>query len=148
MMRERSESWREGLDSVRNGDRMSLDTIVQVLPRWSRSRGHRARIELVSGTTVEEVLQEIGVLDFGKGMTAVADVALWRNRGDHSPLIGEFAFQIKFKRREDLNERALTRGVAFLLSLQDAAPRIGSPSAPPRRAWCTGLKGNPPHAHE
>src|SRR5499433_4031312 len=107
-----------GLSSVREGDRMAMDTIVRVLPALEAIRKDPGeRIELVSGTIVEEVLQDIGVLDFGKGITAVANVALWRSRGDHSPLIGEFAFQIKFKRREDLNERALTRGEGFFLSL-------------------------------
>ena len=137
-----------GLNSVQNGDRMSLDTIVQVLPALeSLQRSPGERIELVSGTIVEEVLQDIGVLDFGKGMTAVANVALWRNRGDHSPLIGEFAFQIKFKRREDLNERALTRGEAFFLSLQDAA-RDWIALGATKTGVVYHLKGNPPHAHE
>ncbi len=58
-------------------------------------------------TIVEEVLQDIGILDFGEGITAKANVALWRARGDHRPLIGEFAFQIKFKRagRAEANRR-------------------------------------------
>ncbi len=89
--------------------------------RWSLKGSSGEKVELVSDTIVEEVLQDIGMLDFGKGMTAVANVALWRSRGDHRPLIGEFAFQIKFKRREDLNEQALKRAEAFFLALQDAA---------------------------
>src|SRR5262245_14146181 len=137
-----------GLSSLREGDRTSMDTIVRVLPVLESIKGSPGeKIELVSGTIVEEVLQDIVMLDFGKGMTAVANVALWRTRGDHSPLIGEFAFQIKFKRREDLNERALTRGKAFFLSLQNAAKdwiQLGAT----KTGVVYHLKGNPPHAHE
>jgi hypothetical protein len=137
-----------GLSSVREGDRTSMDAIVRVLPALESIKGSPGeRIELVSGTIVEEVLQDIGMLDFGKGMTAVANVALWRNRGDHSPLIGEFAFQIKFKRREELNERALTRGEAFFLSLQNAA-RDWIQLGATKTGVVYRLKGNPPNAHE
>ena len=137
-----------GLGSVREGDRTSMETIVHILPALESIRMPRGeRIELVSGTIVEEVLQDIGVLDFGKGITAVANVALWRNRGDHSPLIGEFAFQIKFKRREELNEIALTRGKAFFISLQNAAKDWIALGAT-KTGVVYRLKGNPPHAHE
>jgi len=137
-----------GLSSLREGDRTSMDTIVRVLPVLESIKGSPGeKIELVSGTIVEEVLQDIVRLDFGKGMTAVANVALWRTRGDHSPLIGEFAFQIKFKRREDLNERALTRGKAFFLSLQNAA-RDWIQLGATKTGVVYRLKGNPPHAHE
>ena len=50
------------------------------------------RVELVNQTIVEEVLQDIGEVDFGNRMRAMCNVALWRNRGDHAPLVGEFAF--------------------------------------------------------
>ena len=39
-------------------------------------------------TIVEEVLQDLGVLDFGKGMTAEFNVSIWRERGTHHPLCG------------------------------------------------------------
>ena len=138
-----------GLSAVREGDRStSMDSIMRVLPALESVKGSPGeRIELVSGTIVEEVLQDIGTLDFGKGLTAVANVALWRNRGDHSPLIGEFAFQIKFKRREDLNERAVKRGTAFFLSLQNAA-RDWIQLGATKTGVVYRLKGNPPHAHE
>ena len=70
---------------------------------------------------VEEVLQDIGVLDFGNRMSSMCNVALWRGRGDHSPLIGEFAFQLKFRRREELTDEALGRCEAFFLALQAEA---------------------------
>ena len=88
-----------------------------------------------------------GTLDFGKGVVANANVALWRTRGEHLPLVGEFAFQAKFKRRQDVHDKARARVAKFFIRLQ----QIG-------QAWLylgatkTGmvyrLKGNPPQAHE
>jgi hypothetical protein len=104
-------------------------------------------VSLVSDAIVEEVLQDIGVLDFGDGMTAKANVALWRARGDHRPLIGEFAFQVKFKKCADLREEALRRGEKFFLDLQNAAKdwiQLGAT----KTGIVYRLKGNPPNAHE
>jgi len=137
-----------GLTAMAEGDHRSLETIVQMLPALSslkRARGEK--VDLVGGTIVEEVLQDIGILDFGAGITAGANVALWRGRGDHRPLIGEFAFQIKFKRREELNDQALRRAEAFFIGLQDAAKSWIALGAT-KTGVVYRLKGNPPHAHE
>jgi len=137
-----------GLSALEEGEHSSLETIVHMLPALStlkRSRGEK--VELVGDTIVEEVLQDIGTLDFGAGVTAVPNVALWRSRGDHRPLIGEFAFQLKFKRREDLNDEALQRAEAFFLGLQDAAKDWIALGAT-KTGVVYRLKGNPPHAHE
>ena len=104
-------------------------------------------MELVGDTIVEEVLQDIGVLDFGDGLSAKANVALWRARGDHRPLIGEFAFQIKFKKRDDLREDAMRRAEGFFLALQYAAKDWIALGAT-KTGVVYRLKGNPPHAHE
>ena len=113
----------------------------------SLKKAKAERVSLVNQTIVEEVLQDLGTLDFGKGVTADANVALWRTRGEHLPLVGEFAFQVKFKRRDDVHDKARERCAKFFIRLQ----QIGS-------AWIylgatkTGmvyrLKGNPPQAHE
>ena len=58
--------------------------LAQALPALRRPWEKDERAELVSGTIVEEVLQDIGELDFGKRMRAKCNVALWRNRGDHA----------------------------------------------------------------
>jgi hypothetical protein len=137
-----------GLSAMQDGDRTSLDMLVSMLPALSslkRARGEK--VELVGDTIVEEVLQDIGSLDFGAGISTVANVALWRSRGEHRPLIGEFAFQIKFKRREDLNDQALRRAEAFFLGLQDAAKDWLALGAT-KTGVVYRLKGNPPHAHE
>jgi hypothetical protein len=70
-----------------------------------------------------------------------------RNRGDHSPLIGEFAYQLKFKRRDDLNDKALKRSQTFFLALQNAA-RDWIQLGATKTGVVYRLKGTPPHAHE
>jgi hypothetical protein len=130
------------------GDRTSMETLVRIFPplgALKRSAGEK--VELVGGTIVEEVLQDIGTLDFGDGVVATCNVALWRARGDHRPLIGEFAFQIKFRRREELNDRAMRRAEAFFLALQDEA-RDWIALGATKTGVVYRLKGNPPKAHE
>ncbi len=73
---------------------MSTDFLSRVFPVLQPVLGSGAkRVELVNQTFVEEVLQDIHVLDFGKGMTAKGSVGMWRTRGEHKPLVGEFRFQ-------------------------------------------------------
>jgi hypothetical protein len=136
------------LDSAIMSDRMSMERIAEALPAlqaipWEKNQ----RAELVGGMIVEEVLQDIGVLDFGNRMTAMANVALWRGRGDHSPLIGEFAFQLKFRRREELTDDSLGRAEAFFLALQ-AEARDWIQLGATKTGVVYRLKGNPPNAHE
>ena len=115
------------------GNPLSMASMMAVFPPLQRLKASsRERVELVSHTIVEEVLQDIGVLDFGEGMSALANVALWRVRGDHRPLIGEFAFE--FKRRADLRERPMARAQAFFASRCRARRRTGSPPTKCRRS--------------
>jgi hypothetical protein len=126
----------------------SMLTLMEIFPALNTLKKHRnEQIELVNQTIVEEVLQYLGVLDFGKGVTAKCNVALWRTRGEHRPLVGEFSYQVKFKRRDEIHDKARDRCATFFVRLQ----QLG-------QAWVylgatkTGmvyrLKGNPPQAHE
>jgi hypothetical protein len=133
---------------ARVNDRMSMDTIARVFPALGRlKKSPGEQVEIVGETIVEEVLQDIGSLDFGDGTSVTANVALWRARGDHLPLIGEFAYELKFKRRQDLREKALRRAEAFFVALQDAAKDWIALGAT-KTGVVYRLKGNPPHAHE
>ncbi len=78
-------------------------------------------IGVVNNLAVEEVLGHLGELDFGHGVTAKADVAIWRNRGTQAPLIGEFSFQCKFERFEELHKKAIKRSEDFFHAVQLAA---------------------------
>jgi hypothetical protein len=136
------------LSHAPGGDRMAMEKLGEIFPALRTLKPAKAdRVSLVNQTIVEEVLQDLGTLDFGKGVTADANIGLWRTRGEHMPLVGEFAFQVKFKRRADVHDKARERCATFFIRLQ----QIGS-------AWIylgatkTGmvyrLKGNPPQAHE
>ncbi len=136
------------LGHMHEGEQTKMSVVSHTLPALSKlHRPREERLALVNHTIVEEVLQDIGTLDFGKGVTAKANLALWRERGDHAPLVGEFAYQVKFKRRDELHDKAIKRSEQFFVSLQLASPDWILPGATK-----TGIvyrkQGNPPQSHE
>jgi len=126
----------------------NMDELIDLLPVLGRVRKTPGeKIHLVSNTIVEEVLQDIGTLDFGDGLGCKANVAIWRTRGEHRPLIGEFAYQFRFSDRNLLSKDALRRAEAFFISLQYAAePYIALNCT--KTATVYRLLGNAPKAHE
>jgi len=101
----------------------------------------------VSNTIVEEVLQDICLLDFGEGITAKTNVAIWRTRGEHRPLIGEFAFQVRLKGRAAMPREAMIRVEKFFLALQFAAKDWVSLTAT-KTGSVYRLLANPPKSAE
>lgn len=137
-----------GLSQVPEGDRGSMGFLAQLFPALEFLKtAADDRVELVHQAVVEELLSELGVLDFGKGVTAKCNVALWRTRAEHQPLCGEFAYQVRFKRRDDLNEKALERCKKFFMSLQQLG-RDWLALGTTKTGLVYRLKGNPPQAHE
>jgi hypothetical protein len=137
-----------GLSQLPEGDRTSMETIHKVLPCLDGLKSSSSdRIELVNQTIVEEVLQDLGVLDFGHDIKAQANVALWRERGMYRPLCGEFAFQAKFKRRDELHEKAMERMKGFFVALQQAG-RDWLSLGTTKTGMVYRLRGNPPQSHE
>ena len=135
-----------GLSQLPEGDRSSMATIASTFPCLAGLKTSSSdRVELVNQTIVEEVLQDLGVLDFGKGITAKANVALWRERGMYRPLCGEFAFQAKFKRRDDLHEKAMERMRGFFIALQETG-RDWLSLGTTKTGMVYRLRGNPPQA--
>ena len=136
------------LSAVHEAHRTSMATLLHVFPALrSVTTSKDDQIELVNATAVEEVLQDIGVLDFGKGISAKADVSVWRTRGDQRQLVGEFAFQIKTERRNQLHAVAMKRAEQFFVTLQYVAKdwiALGTT----KTGAVYRLKGNPPNAHE
>lgn len=129
-------------------DVFSFDTITKVFPVLeSLKKSPGERIELVNGTIIEEVLQDIGILDFGDGITAKANVGIWRTRGEHRPLIGEFAYQVAFKDRKELTLGSMQRAEKFFLAIQYAAVDWISLNAT-KTGVVYRLLGNPPNSHE
>jgi hypothetical protein len=132
-----------GRENVRD-----MDALVDLLPSLNKVRKTpKEAIKLVSNTIVEEVLQDIGVLDFGQGITCKANVAIWRTRGEHRPLIGEFAYQFRFQDRSLLGKEALKKAEAFFIGLQYSAEEYIALNAT-KTATVYRLLGNAPNAHE
>jgi hypothetical protein len=110
------------LSAVKQVDRRSMATVVEVLPALRQLQtGRTGRLELVNNAAVEEILLPVGRFDFGKHVRAKASVALWRTRGDLQQLVGEFSFQLRFRHRREIPEKVLGRCERFYLELQRAA---------------------------
>jgi hypothetical protein len=122
-----------------------LTKIFPVLETLKKEPGEK--LQLVSNTIVEEVLQDICLLDFGQRVTAKTNVAIWRTRGEHRPLIGEFAFQVRFKDRGEMGREAMQRVEAFFIALQFAAKDWISLTAT-KTGSVYRLLGNPPKSDE
>ena len=80
-----------------------------------------ARMALVNSVAVEEIETALGDLYFGHGLAAKATIAVWRNRATEASLAGEFAFQCKFRRYENLHKKALKLSEEFYRRVQLAA---------------------------
>ena len=137
-----------GFSQIKLADRTALSTLVRFFPCLAPlKRSTSDAVELVNQTIVEEVLFDLGKLDFGKGVVAKNDLALWRVRGDHASLVGEYAFQAKFDRKDDLHPKVQRRVEEFFLTVQSLAHDWVLLGAT-KTGLVYRLKGNPPQAHE
>ncbi len=127
---------------------LTMEALTKIFPVLnSLKRSPDEKLQLVSNTIIEEVLQDICLLDFGNRVTAKTNVAIWRTRGEHRPLIGEFAFQIRFKDRKELARDAMLKAEAFFIALQHAAKDWISLTAT-KTGSVYRLLGNPPKSDE
>jgi hypothetical protein len=138
-----------GLDQVRLENRSApLGPLTRMFPALGvLKKSNVEEVCLVNEAIVEEVLLDLGTLDFGKGITGKSNVALWRTRGEHKPLVGEFAFQCKFARKEDVQEKQRKRCREFFLELQDSAKKWIALGAT-KTGIVYRLSGNKPQSHE
>jgi hypothetical protein len=137
-----------GLSQLKESDRAALSALVRLFPCLASLKGSGSDVvELVNQTIVEEVLLDLGKLDFGKGVIAKSNAALWRQRGDHMPLVGEYAFQAKFDRRDELHPKVQRRCEEFFVTLQNIAHDWVSVGTT-KTGVVYRLKGNPPQSHE
>lgn len=136
------------LSAVHAANLTSMTTLSNVLPALKTlNLPTTESVALVNTTAVEEVLKDIGMLDFGKGVTAKSNVAVWRTRGDQKQLVGEFAFQAKFERAREVHVVTRRRCEQFFVNLQYAAQDWLSLGTTKTGAVYR-LKGTPPNAHE
>jgi hypothetical protein len=136
-----------GVSQVHEANR-SMTTLIKVFPALAAlKKSDQEQITLVNEGIVEEVLLPLGQLDFGKGIVAKCDIGLWRTRGEHKSLVGEFAFQAKFDRREDVAERQKKLVAQFYVTLQrDVESWLALGVT--KTGMVYRLKGNEPQSHE
>jgi hypothetical protein len=137
-----------GLSQMHDADKTSMATLVKVFPALAIiKKSDDERISLVNEGIVEEVLLPLGQLDFGKGVLAKCDISLWRTRGEHKSLVGEYAFQAKFDRREDIAEKQKKLAAQFYITLQgDVEDWLALGVT--KTGMVYRLRGNEPQSHE
>ena len=108
-----------GVSQMHDADKTSMATLIRVFPALSELKtAPNEKVSLVNGGIVEEVLLPLGQLDFKKGILAKCDVSLWRSRGDHMPLIGEFGIQVRFDTIEEIGMKSRKLCQQFFIALQ------------------------------
>ena len=137
-----------GLSQMHDADRSSMATLVKVFPALARlEKAADEKISLVNEGIVEEVLLPLGQLDFGKAFVGKCDIGLWRTRGEHKSLVGEFAFQVQFARKEDVAEKQKKLVEQFYVKLQrDVEDWLALGVT--KTGMVYRLKGNEPQSHE
>jgi hypothetical protein len=136
-----------GVSQVHEANR-SMATLIKVFPALAAlKKSDEEQITLVNEGIVEEVLLPLGQLDFGKGIVAKCDIGLWRTRGEHKSLVGEFAFQAKFDRREDVAEKQKKLVAQFYVTLQRDVENWLALGVT-KTGMVYRLKGNEPQSHE
>lgn len=137
-----------GFSQMQAVDRTAMATLCHVFPCLTPlKRSDDEMVELVNQTIVEEVLVDLGKLDFGKGVIAKTNAALWRTRGEHKPLVGEFSFQAKFDRADELHAKVKQRCENLFVALQTVASDWVSLGTT-KTGMVYHLSGNPPQSHE
>ena len=137
-----------GLSQMHEGDRLGTWTLAHVIPALSiLKKSKDEEVKLVNEAIIEEVLLELGDLDFGKGIEGHCNVALWRTRGEHMPLVGEFAYQIKFNRKDEVHEKPRKLSEQFFITLQQDVKEWVSLGTTKTGAVYR-LHGNAPQSHE
>ena len=108
-----------GASQLDEPDRTAMSTLARVFPALARLKHSKdERIRFVNEGIVEELLFPLGRLNFGKGFVAKSDVSLWRTRGEHKPIVGEYAFQVKFDSRADVPVKTEKLVKDFFVRLQ------------------------------
>jgi len=138
-----------GLSQVHRADRSSgMSALVRIFPALGTLKtSDDEKILLVNEGIVEELLLPLGQLDFSKGQVGKCDIGLWRTRGEHKSLVGEFAFQLKFPNRELVAGKAKKLAAEFYLALQQEVKKWLALGVT-KTGMVYRLKGNPPQSHE
>jgi hypothetical protein len=137
-----------GLSQMHDADKQSMFTLTRVFPALAAlKKSDTEKVTLVNGGIVEEVLLPLGQLDFGKGLVGKCDIGLWRTRGEHKSLVGEFAFQVKFADKAAIAEKQKKLAAQFYIDVQQAVQDWLALGVT-KTAMVYRLNGNAPQSHE
>ena len=137
-----------GLSQTHDQDKASMSTLAKVFPALAvLKKSDDEKVSLVNEGIVEEVLLPLGQLDFGRGLVGKCDIGLWRTRGEHKSLVGEFAFQLKFSDRAAIAEKQKKLVAQFYITLQMAV-KDWLALGVTKTGMVYRLRGNEPQSHE
>lgn len=126
-------------------DKNSMGTLVHVFPALAALRvPSHEKVDLVYKGVVEELLLDLGQLDFGKGAVANCSIALWRTRGEHQSIAAELGYQVKFDHAGTIHEKPKKLSEQFFVTLQQEVADwllLGTT----KTGIVYRLNGNPPH---
>jgi hypothetical protein len=96
-----------------------IEDITRAFPTLKRiDISPKTKMSLVNNVAVEEVQNTIGMIHFGHHFKGKTTIAIWRNRALEKSLSGEFAFQCKFERLEEVSQEALELSQEFYKMVQ------------------------------
>lgn len=98
---------------------VELGELARVFPALEKINADpKQRLEVVNNLSIEERLVNLGDIDFGGGAAGKATAAVWRNSATGKDIVGEFAFQLKFNRQDDLHKQPKDRSELFYKFIQ------------------------------
>jgi hypothetical protein len=107
------------LDTPNTNTTQSFETVSQVFPVLLKTGAKpKTVLSIVNGAPIEEILVNMGEIDFGSKVTAKATLAIWRNRTTQAQLVGEYSYQIKFDGPDGLRGKPKELSEAFFKELQ------------------------------
>ncbi len=96
----------------------SSETISQVFPVLLKTGAKPKTLLSIVNAPIEEILVNMGEIDFGGKVTAKATLAIWRNRTTQAQLVGEYSYQVKFHGPDGLRGKPKDLSEAFFKDLQ------------------------------
>jgi hypothetical protein len=98
---------------------LALRNITRAFPAFrSLEKDGDAPIQLVNDMAVEEVQVNVALLHFGHRYAGKTTISVWRSRKLEQPVCGEFAFQCKFRKSDEVHTMTLEKASAFHRNLQ------------------------------
>jgi hypothetical protein len=103
----------------RDSMNLALRNITRAFPAFrSLEKDGDAPIQLVNDMAVEEVQVNVALLHFGHRYAGKTTISVWRSRKLEQPVCGEFAFQCKFRKSDEVHTMTLEKASAFHRNLQ------------------------------